>query len=1185
MHPPQPDPPEALLKADESVRILETRLDARQRIRKHHITNANKSLRQAFHWPLEQRRSFVRFMAGKGYHVVLCDTEADVRIAAECQPEDAVVSCDSDLLFYSTIPVLWRPLGSYRSRRYVPYEKTAVLEALGLSAIQLTALAILSDNDYVPNIPHLAFETNLKIIKGLPAGNEGEVGIVQQYLAHPQVKRQTDKEITQWTEHSYADAINVFVRLQQTVRSSVPADGDANSVEDAYASLSKRMSQFMVAFGVFKKEQYKSRRDKRAAHGEESRRDTVPERTNPFVAVDHPNPARAHQYRRRYTPKVRYEPTEERPPPDISLQYVLKPWKEGTEKPIQPHPAKKPTPVRPVIDGADPFERKKVMSELGFEHPIVTLNPGRMSKNIRTAIKEEIQTAATSIEFDEDRITKSVIECIRGAVKVAWETKIYSQQLIGLFLEDVFYPRSSPDDPRPLLPVTTLGPEDQAILDSLCPRLGQETDENSGSIEDGTDDGSNAPFIRGVLMYLYSGNISNKGEVAAAIKAFVRRLQDFGHLEKDALTNGQLSRTIKEYTPTFLIETMITKGKLSSNHSVDLTARRPAIQIFVDANTILGHPWCLAPLSSEEHGFMTFTELELAAFFHKRADLLPFLQHLVGYSDQSRPMAQTYLTNCWLPLRPPGLFIKRLIAPVDPKTTTGERLKGRARKDAGIAAAVKVVERSEIRSHINTLRDRESDPQSYEEKGYFLRGSIRTDGYQLQLLAFKLRELNSVKYKRYDPSLLPDRLLTTTAGTSDYLTEVRNVFKTMDDVERLLGCSSDEHDKVSYLGIDLGQAFVVGAYAHLPPDKNPRIHKGRRKKKRRRGSRGRRKRGSGKGKRRTSRAGRRRFINLVAKQKAVAQPSLHHRSWMEKQKGVDLKPFPRHSTSSAQSITAPRINQPSTSSAETTLSETLCINTIESSLPPLRGPNASIAGHCRVRAANRAHLDKFYNGHQFKFKRYKNMAKSARAQEFHRLADSLLRMVGGTIGEKKAVENKVVIGIGMGDFKSTSRMTSLHSSFQAFFVQKARALGYLVVGVEEYYTSKKCPTCNEFVAQTKSIRRLYCGTCRKSMHRDVMGGHNMANILRSHVEKQERPLYLHPVDKDGHFPWLERGGGPTRDDPRASGSRKRRHDDQQVNQEAQDTRTKTTTGKKVARSTTARTVKASTMDVDEGPTV
>ena len=34
-----------------------------------------------------------------------------------------------------------------------------------------------------------------------------------------------------------------------------------------------------------------------------------------------------------------------------------------------------------------------------------------------------------------------------------------------------------------------------------------------------------------------------------------------------------------------------------------------------------------------------------------------------------------------------------------------------------------------------------------------------------------------------------------------------------------------------------------------------------------------------------------------------------------------------------------------------------------------------------------------------------------------------------------------------------------------------------------------------------------------------MAAHNMCNILRGHVEKHERPNYLHPVDEQGNFPW------------------------------------------------------------------
>ncbi|KAG0059120.1 hypothetical protein BGZ92_006999, partial [Podila epicladia] len=196
------------------------------------------------------------------------------------------------------------------------------------------------------------------------------------------------------------------------------------------------------------------------------------------------------------------------------------------------------------------------------------------------------------------------------------------------------------------------------------------------------------------------------------------------------------------------------------------------------------------------------------------------------------------------------------------------------------------------------------DPRAYAQKGYLLRGSIKTNGYQLQVLAFKLRELLSVRYKRYSSDLLPDRLLTTTAGTDDHLTEVRNVFKTKEDVERLLGCTADQLASVSYLGIDLGQACVVGSYAYLPPGKEPKGGRNRHRGRRKRGSRGRKPRGSKCSKVKTDSRAKSgmRHINLVAKQKAVAQPTLKHRRWMETQKAKALK---KTSTLPAQSP-APR---------------------------------------------------------------------------------------------------------------------------------------------------------------------------------------------------------------------------------------------------------------------------------------
>ena len=77
-----------------------------------------------------------------------------------------------------------------------------------------------------------------------------------------------------------------------------------------------------------------------------------------------------------------------------------------------------------------------------------------------------------------------------------------------------------------------------------------------------------------------------------------------------------------------------------------------------------------------------------------------------------------------------------------------------------------------------------------------------------------------------------------------------------------------------------------------------------------------------------------------------------------------------------------------------------------------------------------------------------------------------------------------------------------------------------MVGVNEFYTSKKCPTCEEFIGQV-DMRRFYCFSCKTYMHRDVMTGHNMVNIVRSHLLTQQRSRYLQPRDIDGNYPWKE----------------------------------------------------------------
>ncbi|KAG9063007.1 hypothetical protein KI688_004607 [Linnemannia hyalina] len=71
-------------------------------------------------------------------------------------------------------------------------------------------------------------------------------------------------------------------------------------------------------------------------------------------------------------------------------------------------------------------------------------------------------------------------------------------------------------------------------------------------------------------------------------------------------------------------------------------------------------------------------------------------------------------------------------------------------------------------------------------------------------------------------------------------------------------------------------------------------------------------------------------------------------------------------------------------------------------------------------------------------------AQLAKEQEFSLAAGRLLRMLGGSIGAKRQDDNFVIIGIGLGDFKSHYGLSSLHTAFCSYFVRLARSLGYIV---------------------------------------------------------------------------------------------------------------------------------------------
>ena len=95
-----------------------------------------------------------------------------------------------------------------------------------------------------------------------------------------------------------------------------------------------------------------------------------------------------------------------------------------------------------------------------------------------------------------------------------------------------------------------------------------------------------------------------------------------------------------------------------------------------------------------------------------------------------------------------------------------------------------------------------------------LTGSFKTNGFQLQLSAFKLKELQAVRFRRLPQAAFPPRLTSTVGGTDYFLTEIRNVAKTKEDVARLWPYCPP--DKIKIVGLDPGQAFVVAGSAYLP---------------------------------------------------------------------------------------------------------------------------------------------------------------------------------------------------------------------------------------------------------------------------------------------------------------------------------------------------------------------------------
>ncbi|KAG9326309.1 hypothetical protein KVV02_004046 [Mortierella alpina] len=592
-------------------------------------------------------------------------------------------------------------------------------------------------------------------------------------------------------------------------------------------------------------------------------------------------------------------------------------------------------------------DKTKVLCMMDRQHPISTLNIGTARANIRGAVG------------NGPDLENAILQGLQEVCGYAAKAKRSCQILVGVFIEKV----TGQDG---------VSEADRALLDFICPRHAEAGEEGPEGCAGADDDDNQAldqvEFLRVLLQHLYSGKCNCSTKFGRAVKSFIERAHALGicpawnsasasSTHNLSYPAGPLLKPIakelaREYKRHWIAGTDLLSEKLqemkNEGHLQDypkICADRSSIENFARLNRLQKNPWRIAPLTSSAQPFFEFTELQLLHFFWKWPMLQREIRVLLGPRNYTPALHDAKRS---LSMQPPGTLSTRFLTPVGRgRTRKGPRNYREATRTMGI---------DELQAHLEVLRHNDfnvthymdcfnsnSSPKPYP---YVLRGFVRTDGFRLQVLAYKLKELQAARYKRLPDERLPPRINSTVAVVDYYLSEMRNVIKTPQDVARLFdGC---------------------------PPDKIK----------------------------------------------------------SEKEKVPEVI---------SQSITD-----------------------IESAMPPLRGHQGSMEKYAAELEQVQTVLDGFYRDDQ-RFKKHEWDHSKAKEGEYAIITDRLLKMVGGAIGEKRKPDNPVIIAIGLGDFTSTSGFTSLHGSFRDFFVQKVRSLGYVDVGINEFYSSKKCPCCPKFV--------------------------------------------------------------------------------------------------------------------------
>ncbi|KAG0251280.1 hypothetical protein BGZ95_006948, partial [Linnemannia exigua] len=312
----------ALKDANKEVDEFDGRVRNGLKIRKQHFINIYKSLSKAFEWDPEARESLIAYLEQEGWSV------ADVKIAEDSKKGDLVISGDSDLAIHPNVTMIWRPVSG---GRFLEYKMEDVLEALGgISRTQLTALGIVSHNDYNKNVYGVGCASNFNIIK--PLSGMDVPGMVADYLADSQVILKNRDKL------NFDNSIKVFARGQHETMSRSERDPEALTIDQ----IKIKFYNVQQRYEQRKRDDAEARNSaKSALPGDRVYRHKAGQQFNRYRVIDQPPPQEKQDCINKDRITAGAASSQQNTDstsacherPQMMKQYKLKPWKSKTENP------------------------------------------------------------------------------------------------------------------------------------------------------------------------------------------------------------------------------------------------------------------------------------------------------------------------------------------------------------------------------------------------------------------------------------------------------------------------------------------------------------------------------------------------------------------------------------------------------------------------------------------------------------------------------------------------------------------------------------------------------------------------------------------------------------------------------------------------------------------------------------